>query len=163
MVLRLWVGVMRKLAVPIALSGALLAGAATAWGCGPAASARTDEVGTAREYVLEIIPKDIEYGGGAVWHAWTFNGTVPGPTLEVNAGELLRVKVINRHDMVHSFHTHLDGYSFENDGSQANSLTGEGADGWVALGNCSPRSPSRCGRADFPLPAPQVTGFPEGR
>ena len=132
---RLWAGIMWRLAFPITLSGALLAGAATAWGCGPAVSARTDEVGTAREYVLEIIPKDIEYGGGAVWHAWTFHGTVPGPTLIVTAGELLRVTIINRHDMVHSFHTHLDGYSFENDGSQTNIITGKGAGGILSPGS----------------------------
>jgi len=98
-------------------------------------SAQTSEVETVQEYTLEIIPKDIEYGGDAVWHAWTFNGTVPGPTLEVDAGELLRVKVINRHDMIHSFHTHLDGYTFENDGSQANYLTGEGVEGMISPGD----------------------------
>jgi hypothetical protein len=38
-----------------------------------------------------------------------------------------------------------------------------GANGWVALGDCSPRAPGRSGRADFPHPAPQVTGFAEGR
>lgn len=92
------------------------------------------EAETVRDYTLEIIPKDIEYGDGAVWHAWTFNGTVPGTTLRVKAGELLRVTVINRHDMVHSFHTHLDGYSFENDGSQANIVTGIGTDGILAPG-----------------------------
>ncbi len=77
----------------------------------------TSEAETVRDFTLEIMPKDIEFGNGAVWHAWTFNGTVPGPVLKVKAGELMRVTVINRHDMVHSFHTHLDGYSFEQDGS----------------------------------------------
>ena len=90
---------------------------------------------TVKDHVLVILPKDIEYGNGAVWHAWTFNGTVPGPTLKVNAGETMRVKVINAHDMVHSFHAHLDGYSFENDGSQANYLTGEGLGGMISPGS----------------------------
>jgi len=87
-----------------------------------------------REHVLVILPKDIEYGNGAVWHAWTFNGTVPGPTLNVNAGEKMRIKVINAHDMKHSFHAHLDGYSFKNDGSQANYLTGEGVEAMMEPG-----------------------------
>ena len=35
---------------------------------------------------LEIVATDIDYGGGNIWHAWTFAeagqpvGTVPGPT-----------------------------------------------------------------------------------
>lgn len=95
---------------------------------------KESEAETVHNYTLEIMPKDIEYGNGAVWHAWTFNGTVPGPTLNVKAGELLRVTVINRHDMVHSFHSHLDGYSFENDGSQANIVTGVGEHGILAPG-----------------------------
>lgn len=97
-------------------------------------SARSQKPETVWEYTLEIIAKDFDLGDGAVWHAWTFNGTVPGTTLTVNAGELLRVRVINHHDMVHSFHTHLDGYSFENDGSQANIISGIGADGFIPPG-----------------------------
>lgn len=80
------------------------------------------------DYTLEIMPKDIEYDGG-VWHAWTFNGTVPGPTLNVKAGDTLRVRVINHLGMVASFHAHMDGYSLENDGSQANMITGIGMGG----------------------------------
>jgi hypothetical protein len=39
---------------------------------------------TVREYNLEIVPADIDYGGGNIWHAWTYKladapaGTVPG-------------------------------------------------------------------------------------
>ena len=118
----------------IGVLGMLLIGGVTAlalWFGGSRDEAKAE---TVQEYTLEIVPKDIDYGGGAVWHAWTFNGTVPGPTLKVTAGETLRVRVINRHDMVHSFHTHLDGYSFENDGSQANYLTGVGVDGMMLPG-----------------------------
>ncbi len=85
-----------------------------------------------REYTLEITPKDIDYGNGAVWHAWTYNGTVPGPALRVKVGEALRVRVINRHNLIHSFHTHLANYSFEMDGTQANVITGKGAGGMIA-------------------------------
>ena len=92
------------------------------------------------EYTLKIIPTDINYGGANVWHAWTFNGTVPGPTLKVNVGEMLRVRVINRHDMVQSFHTHLDGYTFENDGSQANLIAGEGTEVPGAGGTIRPET-----------------------
>lgn len=69
---------------------------------------------TVREYNLEIVGTDIDYGGGNVWHAWTFKnvddpkGTVPGPTLEAKVGEKLVVHVTNKLDIVHSFHTHLE-------------------------------------------------------
>ncbi|MBI3961757.1 MAG: multicopper oxidase domain-containing protein [Deinococcus sp.] len=87
-----------------------------------------------REYTLEIVPQDIEVAPGAVWHAWTYNGSVPAPTLTVKAGETLRVRVINRHTLTHSFHTHLAPYSFENDGSQANIITGRGAASMIPPG-----------------------------
>ena len=125
----------RRLAITVAAFTALLLGGGTALGLWLARSGPRVKAETVRDYTLEIVPKDIDYGNGAVWHAWTFNGTVPGPTLKVKVGEMLRVKVINRHDMVHSFHTHLDGYSFENDGSQANYLTGEGVGGMMGPGD----------------------------
>ena len=85
---------------------------------------------TVRDYELEIVPADIDYGGGNVWHAWTFKladapaGTVPGPTLTVTVGEKLRVHVTNKLDLTHSFHTHLTGYDQVFDGSQANIISG---------------------------------------
>ncbi|MBI4730179.1 MAG: multicopper oxidase domain-containing protein [Acidobacteria bacterium] len=87
-----------------------------------------------RNYTLAIQPKDIDYGGGAVWHAWTFNGTVPGTTLKVKVGETLRVRVINKTNLIHSFHTHLTNYRFEMDGSQANTITGIGAGAMIKPG-----------------------------
>ncbi len=86
---------------------------------------------TVREYTLEIAEQDIDYGGGAVWHAWTYNGTVPGPLLKLDAGETLRVRVINRSGMMASFHAHLEGFSLENDGSHANMITGVGSSGII--------------------------------
>ena len=118
----------------VVVFGALLAGGGTVLGLWFAWSWQQVEAEAVQEYALEIVPTDIDKGDGGVWHAWTFNGTVPGPTLKVRVGEMLRVTVINRHDMVHSFHTHLDGYSFKNDGSQANYLTGEGVDGMIPPG-----------------------------
>src|SRR6266545_2480162 len=85
---------------------------------------------TVREYNLEIVPTDIDYGGGNVWHAWTFKlageekGTVPGPTLVATVGEKLVVHVKNNLPHVHSFHTHLSNYTLENDGSQMNVISG---------------------------------------
>lgn len=86
----------------------------------------SDYIGVTREAFLDIQAADIDMGGGAIWHAWTYNGTVPGPTLTGNVGDLLRVTVHNSLPEVHSFHTHLAPYSLENDGSQVNTISGIG-------------------------------------
>lgn len=90
----------------------------------PSASAATGPA--VRDFQLEIKAADIQMGEGAVWHAWTFNGTVPGPTLTVNVGDIVRVTVKNSLDVMHSFHTHLSPYGLESDGSQLNLITGTG-------------------------------------
>lgn len=97
-------------------------------------AAEVTERDVVREYTLEIVAKDISYGEGAVWHAWTFNGSVPGPTLKVKVGERLRVRVKNKHTLTHSFHTHLTNYPFEYDGSQANVIAGKGAGAMIPPG-----------------------------
>ena len=38
------------------------------------------QVGQVREYYIEIKGADIEIAPGVIWKAWTYNGTVPGPT-----------------------------------------------------------------------------------
>ena len=95
---------------------------------------------TVREYNIEIVGKDIDYGGGRIWHAWTYKladepeGHVPGPTLVVNVGEKLVVHVTNKLDIVHSFHTHFSNYDLESDGSQLNTITGVGAGAMIPPG-----------------------------
>jgi len=95
---------------------------------------------TIREYNLEIVPADVDYGGGNVWHAWTYKlagapkGSVPGPTLTVTVGEKLRIRVKNNLDLVHSLHTHLANYDMESDGSQANIISGKGAGAMIPPG-----------------------------
>lgn len=93
-----------------------------------------------RDYNLQIVPEDIDYGNSNIWHAWTFklagqsHGTVPGPTLVVNVGEKLRVHVKNNLDLVHSFHTHLSDYDQEVDGSQTNIISGKGTGAMIPPG-----------------------------
>ena len=94
----------------------------------PAASAQN-----VREYTLIVEAKQMTVGD-RTWEVWTYNGTVPAPTLRAKVGETLRVKLINHHNLTHSFHTHLSGYKFEMDGSQANVIAGKGADSMVAPG-----------------------------
>ena len=43
-----------------------------------------------------------------IFHAWTFNGTVPGPTMRFTQGDHVQIKVINAKDsqFPHSLRVH---------------------------------------------------------
>jgi manganese oxidase len=43
---------------------------------------------------------------GHIFEGWTFNGTIPGPTIRVTEGDLVRIRVINSNDNInaHSFY-----------------------------------------------------------
>jgi len=43
---------------------------------------------------------------GNVVEAWTFNGTVPGPTIRVNVGDKVRIRLINRLPLGTDIHLH---------------------------------------------------------
>lgn len=62
--------------------------------------------GKVREYTLEVTQEDIEVAEGVKYAAWTFNGTVPGPTLRATEGDTIRITLINRTDHPHSAHLH---------------------------------------------------------
>ncbi|MCA9827370.1 MAG: multicopper oxidase domain-containing protein [Nitrosopumilus sp.] len=87
-----------------------------------------------KEYTLIIEQTDIQISDTAVWHAWTYNGTVPTPTLMVNQEDLLRIRVINNHDLTHSFHAHMSDYDPKHDGSPVNIITGVGAGSMIPPG-----------------------------
>jgi FtsP/CotA-like multicopper oxidase with cupredoxin domain len=79
-----------------------------------------DESGrTIRQFTLIVeenqkIPVTYE---GHIMDAWTFNGTIPGPTIRVTEGDLVRIRVINSNENSnpHSLHTHSIHYA-KNDG-----------------------------------------------
>jgi nitrite reductase (NO-forming) len=62
--------------------------------------------GTVHDVDLPIIETDITVAKGFVVHAWTFGGTVPGPTLRVHLGDTVRVHLTNRGSMTHSIDFH---------------------------------------------------------
>ncbi len=59
-----------------------------------------------REFQLVAFDKQIEIAPGLYFPAWTFNGTVPGPTLRCREGERVRVKLINAGAHPHTIHFH---------------------------------------------------------
>ncbi len=59
-----------------------------------------------KEFIIPITHDTIEISKGKKYEGWTFGGTVPGPTLRVNEGDLVRVKVVNKSPMPHSIDFH---------------------------------------------------------
>lgn len=62
---------------------------------------------TLREFT--IIAEDnkiMEISPGVFYNVWTFNGTVPGPTIRATEGDLVRVHFINNGQKPHTMHFH---------------------------------------------------------
>jgi nitrite reductase (NO-forming) len=62
--------------------------------------------GTVHDIDLPIIDKDITVATGFVVRAWTFGGTVPGPTIRVHLGDTVRIHLTNQTQMSHSIDFH---------------------------------------------------------
>ena len=65
---------------------------------------------TVREFTLNATEnQSIEVmDGGYVFDAWTFNGTIPGPTMRVTEGDLVKITLVNDKNNArpHSLHMH---------------------------------------------------------
>ena len=55
---------------------------------------------------VEMVETTIDLGQGLKTSAWTFNGTVPGPTLETCVGDTVTLNVTNKGTMAHGLDTH---------------------------------------------------------
>jgi manganese oxidase len=47
-----------------------------------------------------------EVSPGVFYNVWTFNGTIPGPTIRATEGDLVRITLINNGTKFHSIHFH---------------------------------------------------------
>ena len=88
----------------------------THFNCGHVSKDATGE--TMRQFTLIVdeaqkIPITYE---GHIFEGWTFNGTIPGPTIRVTEGDLVRIRVINSNDNsnAHSFYAQPINYGKEN-------------------------------------------------
>lgn len=61
---------------------------------------------TVREYELTAYDTEVEIARGIKFPGWTFNGTIPGPTLRCTEGDIIRVKFANASSHPHSIHMH---------------------------------------------------------
>ena len=67
---------------------------------------RIQRTGNVKEFELEVKEVDWEITPGVVVKAVTYNGRVPGPTIEVMEGDLVKIKVVNSLDYDTSIHWH---------------------------------------------------------
>jgi hypothetical protein len=62
---------------------------------------------TLREFTLVASDDKIkEISPGVFYNVWTFNGTIPGPTIRTTEGDLIRIQFINNGSKSHTIHTH---------------------------------------------------------
>jgi FtsP/CotA-like multicopper oxidase with cupredoxin domain len=59
-----------------------------------------------REYEIFAVDREIEIAPGVSFPAWTYNGTVPGPTIRATEGDRLRVRFLNQGTHPHTIHFH---------------------------------------------------------
>jgi len=94
---------------------------------------------TLREYT--IIAEDdgvMEVAPGIFYNAWTYNGSVPGPTIRATEGDIIRINFINNGSKEHTMHFHgihpaeMDGV-FEPVGGNGGRFTYEFAAGPVGV------------------------------
>lgn len=66
----------------------------------------TDNGTTLREFTIVALDKNLEISPGVFMDAWTFNGTIPGPTIRATEGDIVKIKFINNGSKPHTMHFH---------------------------------------------------------
>lgn len=66
-----------------------------------------------------------EVGPGAIYAGIAYDGQIPGPPIEVTAGDHVVIRLTNTASKPHSIHTHVTEFTYENDG--VDELTDPGA------------------------------------
>src|SRR5215208_2698325 len=81
-------------------------GASEAEGSASSNSTTTTTSPTRKEYTLIAQDAELEIAPGKVVKTWTFNGTMPGPTLRFTEGDNVTIKFINKTPIPHTVHMH---------------------------------------------------------
>jgi FtsP/CotA-like multicopper oxidase with cupredoxin domain len=79
----------------------------TFFNCGRVSESQNGQ--TVREFTLIAREnQSIEVmDGGYVFKAWTFNGTIPGPTMRMTEGDLVKITLVNDKNNTHSHSLHM--------------------------------------------------------
>jgi FtsP/CotA-like multicopper oxidase with cupredoxin domain len=99
----------------------------TFFNCGRVSESQNGQ--TVREFtVIATENQTIEVmDGGYVFKAWTFNGTIPGPTMRVTEGDLVKITLVNDKNNArsHSIHMHSI-HTSEMDGVEGKGIVAPG-------------------------------------
>ncbi|HET9008941.1 MAG TPA: multicopper oxidase domain-containing protein, partial [Nitrosarchaeum sp.] len=79
---------------------------------------------TTRTFTILAEDTTLEIAPGTRVQAWTYNGTIPGPTLRATEGDRVIINFINNGKLPHTMHFHGD-HNEKNDGSFQEVLPGE--------------------------------------
>ncbi len=71
-----------------------------------AGQAKTCASDREKTFRLEVREITIDIGGGTQFNAWTYDGQLPGPTLEVCEGDRVTIEVTNKGSTAHGLDTH---------------------------------------------------------
>jgi FtsP/CotA-like multicopper oxidase with cupredoxin domain len=96
----------------------MVAGLLTAWPRATRQVAHAEEPSKLVKVDLNVQEKTINVLG-VPQTVWTYNGTIPGPTIRVHYGDTLQVTLHNTHNLPHTLHTHFMDYDISSDGSSA--------------------------------------------
>lgn len=111
-----------------ASAGAIVSGCGTS--PAPAAESRTAKEyptsGQTKTFELTVTEFDWEVAPGAIYEAIGYNGKLPGPTLDVNAGDHVVIKLTNKASAPHSVHTHVVRFANGDDGTTPSSIAAPG-------------------------------------
>jgi len=90
----------------------------------------------ADENVVQVAPDNALHPGGVIYNAYTFNGTIPGPTVAIDQGDNLTITLINEGELIHSYDFHAGlgprkALSFGSGGESSSVQPGETKTGWL--------------------------------
>ena len=60
----------------------------------------------ANENVVQVAPDNALHPGGVMYNAYTFNGSIPGPTVGIDEGDNLTITLVNEGKLIHSYDFH---------------------------------------------------------
>ncbi len=82
--------------------------------------------GNTKTFELSVTEFDWEVAPGAIYNAIGYNGAVPGPTLDVTAGDHVVIQLTNKATEPHSVHTHVVRFANGSDGVKPSSIAQPG-------------------------------------
>jgi len=73
-----------------------------------------------REFNVYASLENIEIAPGVTFPAWTYNGQVPGPTIRVTEGDVIKINFVNGQEHPHTIHPHVKNVNPRMDGIPQN-------------------------------------------